>query len=224
MLRSFHAAVAILLLLAGGALIGLGIWLQTSRSASPFQIAQAEDSVNYALDVLVNSGIAAITAGCFLMLAGIFSLISLGRKCIGITFRVIYIIMAIIITLILLAICVLSSIIVAKRDNANIRDNFQAGWTAATVSYPQDICAVEEKLQCRGYFTTSCRQCPTGNEPQCQSSRECIKCQNNTLLESPQGCYGTAVKVIHDVFLPVAIVSAVLTCIQFADSVISCAL
>ncbi|CAN8068069.1 unnamed protein product [Agarophyton chilense] len=218
-IRIYHGFVSILLLLGGGALLGLGIWLEVSENSTPLGLDYNQDSY---FDVVVHTGLASMIAGGFLLLAALASIISLSRKCIGVTFRVIYIIMAIVIAIVLVGTCVISALVVDRKDDEGTKNILQAAWEA-TVNRDKDVvCRIEDRLECRGFFDNQCINCITGLEDNCVEEVACASC--STEATGLPGCYNKISRLVNRIFLPVAIVAAVLALLLIVDFLLTCCL
>lgn len=220
--RLYHSLVAMLMLLAGFGLFGIGIWLQVTNNAGPLDLDYAGDNV---FRVALRFPIASIIAGGFLIIAAIAGLFALARNCVGGVFRGVYILMAIVVLGVLLAACVTSSLIVDRDDSEAVRDFLEDAWER-TVTGDKDsqiaICEIENFYGCRGFDNNDCDICVLGSEALCESSRRCAKCDVPT--NPAIGCYGEIIDSVRDVFLPIAIASAVLSAIVLIDLFVTCAL
>lgn len=211
--RIYHSIIAILLLLAGGAMLGIGIWLRTT-GRDIFKFGIPED-VGAFQDVSFSATLAAIGVGSFLLIAAVASLIGLTRKCIGFTFRFIYVIMALLIVAALIFICVVTTITIRRGSDGGIADFLADGWTSTAATDPQEICRIENTFQCRGFRSRDCAVCKTGLEEDCSQYPDCVKCdtQNNPDV----GCYSKMYETLQRILLPIAIVSGILAALVLLD-------
>lgn len=218
--RTFHAVVAILMLLAGGALLGTGIWLLATDNAGPLNLEYADNNV---WDFVLNFGIGGIIIGAFLMVTAIAGLFALGRKCVGSCFKVIYVIMALVVLAVLIFITVLSAIIRERGASEEVRDFLQESWDRTVTEKPEEICRVEEFYKCRGFDDNDCVQCILGTEPQCAATTSCAR-NCGVATYAGVGCYDEIIGSVRRYFLPVAIVGGILSVIVIIDIFMTCAL
>lgn len=220
--RVYHIIVAILTLLAGGGLLGLGIWLQTNGQHGLFDLQFSGTNV---LDVLLRANIAAIAFGIFLILTAIVSLVALSRNCLGITFRIIYVIMAAIILAVLVLACVASIILLRNRENKTFENQMKNAWALTVASGSEVTCELEEWFECRGFEDSDCIQCMTGLEASCPpvAKRFCAPCHEPKAHHST-GCYDEIINTVSRALLPTAIVSGVLAAMLLIDMMVMCCL
>lgn len=217
--RTFHAVVAILMLLAGGALLGTGIWLLATDNAGPLDLEYADNNV---WDFVLNFGIGGIIIGGFLMIAAITGLVALSRKCVGSCFKVVYIVMALVVLAVLLLITVASAVIRARGDSQEVKDFLEEAWDRTVKENPDEICRLEEFYECRGFDDTDCSKCRLGIEAECSATVACANCGVATNVGT--GCYDEIVDSVRKYFLPVAVVGGVLSAIVIIDILMTCAL
>lgn len=217
--RIYHGLVSVLLLLSGAALLGVGIWLHVTDNGGP--VGLDYDSDRY-LDVVIHMGIAAMIAGGFLILTGVVSLISLARNCVGITFRVIYVLMGLVIFVVLVGATVVSSVIVHNKDDKSVRDSLRSAWVHTVSRDPDIICRIEKNLECRGFQDNDCVACTSVLDAGCASATTCAKCPNTR--DPSKGCYNNIIRDFNRIFLPSAIIGGVLALIQLVDVFVTCCL
>ncbi|PXF42396.1 hypothetical protein BWQ96_07916 [Gracilariopsis chorda] len=217
--RIYHGFVALLLLLGGGALLGVGIWLHVTDNGGPVGLDYNNDSF---FDLVIHVGIAAMIAGSFLILTGIVSLITLVRNCLGVTFRVIYVLMGLVIFIVLVGATVVSSIIVHNKDDLSVRDTLRSAWVHTVSRDPDVICRIERNLECRGFLDNDCVRCTSVLDDGCAEATTCAKCSDTR--DPSFGCYSNIIRDFNRIFLPSAIVAAVLALIQLVDVFVTCAL
>lgn len=215
--RVYHAIVAVLILLAGGGLLGIGIWLTTS-DADPFDLDYSGDTI---FQSALKVNIIAMAIGAFLLISAIASIISLSRQCIGRAFRIIYLILAVIILLVLFSVCVVSAISVRLGDTASGRSFVTAAWVNSIINKPAHVCAIERHFQCKGLFDAQCSKCDTGFELECRPNRiYCTPCADVD-HRTPEGCFQKIKTRIRAVFFPMAIVSGILGGFVLSDIVVT---
>lgn len=218
--RVYHSIVAIVLLLAGFGLIALGIWLTVNDSQGISNLDFGDDLTNVLRFFLQLHWLSLIVGG-FLALAGIFSLIALSRNCVGYTFRVFYVVFAVLILLVLLAACVASSLIITNRYSDAVREVLYQAWETTQNLHPETICAIEERLQCKT-FNDYCGGC--GDEG--ENSSFCTPCPTTCGAVDPfgeyYGCYYNIIYFLNDVFLPIAITSGIFSGVMLADIIATC--
>lgn len=215
----YHSIVAILILLCGGALLGVGIWLHVTDNGGPLNLEYSGDNF---FRVVLNFSVGSMIIGGFLMITGVISLIAMTRKCVGATFRVLYIVLALLITAVLVFACVISSLILINGDNENVKDFISEAWKNTVKDRPDDVCSIEKNFECRGFMDNDCALCPTGKEPECSAQPNCAKCSTNV---SPRvGCYDEILSNGKGIFRPIAIISGILSGVVLLDILISCCL
>lgn len=217
----YHSLVAILILIGGGALLGFGIWLRVTDRAGPLNLEYTGSNV---FRLVLNASVGSMVIGGFLLLTGVVSLIAMGRRCVGVTFRVVYIIMALVITAVLAFVCVVSSLIVTQGDDDNVREFIGDAWARTVVDRPDDVCKIEKNFKCRGFGDNDCALCPTGLEPDCgpTTTPNCAKCPSNA--PPATGCYDEILADAKSLFRPMAIVSGIIAGIVLLDVFITCCL
>lgn len=221
--RIVHTIVAIFTLLAGGALLGFGIYLSVSGNKGPFNLDYSGSSVWRTILALP---IIAMVFGSFLIVTAIVSLVSLATNCLGVTFRVIYVILAAIIFSVLVVICVLSGLLYSHRHRVSVKDFVHEAWDRTAKSDPSVICRIEKDYKCRGFTVNNCLGCPTGYETACSVepiASVCPKC-DHAGFDPSTGCYGIITSKLVDAFLPVSIVSGILAFTVLLDMILSCLL
>lgn len=218
--RAYHSLVAVLLLICGVGLLGVGIWLRYTDRGD-FLDLDFSGTSNGAIESISSTDIGAILIGAFLIVCGVFSLIALARNCVGYTFRIIYVLLALVIFVILLGIFVASVIFLARRKDENVRDFFRNAWengvgndisnlnvsldsidlgSLSVDLVPKSqavLCSIENTFKCRGFQDNDCTQCATGSvftEPGCllETNQRCALCATieNTTI-SEQNYVGT---------------------------------
>lgn len=207
------------MLLAGGALVGTGIWLLATDHAGPLHLEYGDNNV---WSFVLNFGIGGILIGAFLMLTAIAGLIALSRKCVGSCFKVIYIVMVLVILAVLVFITVVAAVIRERGDSENVKDFLQEAWDLTVTENPDEICRLEEFYKCRGFNDTDCLKCPLGIETECSTTTSCAKCGVSTFAGT--GCYDEIVGSVRRFFLPVAIVAGLLAVVVVIDIFVTCAL
>lgn len=243
--RVYHAIVAILILLSGAGLLGVGMWLRFTDRGE-FLDLDFSGSSNGAIEAISSTDVGAMVIGGFLILSGIISLIALSRKsCVGVTFRIIHIIFALVIFILLAGVCAASITFLAARNTSDVRNFFENAWENGVgdtnITSPNDveraqaaICKIESTFKCRGFDDNDCVACPTGaiiTEPGCltQTASRCAFCATITGYERDSvdpsvGCYGDFVNTLSTAFLPSAIVSGILSIVVLIDIFFTCCL
>lgn len=216
--RAYHAVVAILILLAGGGLLGVGIWMTSTASGGPLNLQYTGDSF---FNVILSADKGAIILGAFLLITGLVSLIALTRKLLGVTFRILYVIMATIILAILVLVTVMSSLIVANGDNAEVKKFVEEAWARTVSNEPTVICEIESRFQCRGFKNGDCTLCILGTEPECSATVLCAMCKDQVPEDASKGCFDEILSTFNSVFLPAAIIGGILSTIVLIDILIT---
>lgn len=213
--RAYHVIVAILILLGGGALLGLGIWLMESNSGNAFNLDFADSGF---LKAVLSIDLGAIIIGIFLLLTGLVSIFAMARNCFGVTFRIIYIVMATIVLAVLLLVTVFSALIVSRRGGSDLESFLEDAWARTVDNEPSKICKIENHFKCRGFNDGDCANCRDPSDPGCGATENCASCDHDALiLNSGNGCLNEIKYEWRDVFLPVAIVGSILSLIVLLD-------
>lgn len=204
----YHAFVAIMLLVIGGGLLGVGIWLHVSNNGGPIDLDfTGSDFLNFVLGI----SIAAIIIGIFLMLTAIVALVALARRCVGKVFRFLYIVLAVIILAVLIFIAVVSFVVLARRNDSFVRDVLKDAWERTVREDPNAICRIEEDFKCRGFDDAKC------------ATETCATCPNATSTAT-ESCYDKIMDDLRRVYLPLGIVSTVVAFFVLADIFVVCVL
>lgn len=213
--KFFHTIVAILLLLTGGGLIGFGIWLTVAENTGPFNLDYTGDGGVF--DVVLRTNIIVLIAGGFIILSGISSLLSMAKKCVGQTFRIIYIVLALVLFLIFAGLCVTSALIMARRNDDNIEEFIRDAWERTVKNEESVVCHIENTFECRGFYDDDCKPLSTVFRERCAS------CSNETYdIDAAGGCFSEITHLMRNVFLPVSVVSGAMAIVIFVDMMIAC--
>lgn len=203
----YHSLVALLLLLLGGGSLALAIWMQVSDTAAPLDLDWTNSSqANAVLGVRVVLYI----VGGFLIVTALASLVALGRKCVGLTFRVIYIVLALIVLAIVACVATVSWLLYARSDEPVIRKLLDEAWQRTITTDKPAICRVERTFKCRGFQDNTC------------TSEKCAQCPPPDFTSD--SCYHAVTSQLRRVLLPAAIVSTVMGAIVLMDIFVTCAL
>lgn len=217
----FHAIVAVLILIAGGFLLAVGIWLRVSNNGG---LVDLDLSGNNFLRHAFTASIGSIVIGGFLIITAIFGLFAIAQNCLGATFRILYVLLSLVIIAALVFTCVVSSLALSEDDSAEVREVLSDAWTRTALD-PQGkdrICKIEADLECRGFFDNDCRSCPLGTEAACRSFPNCVACARPS--DPTIGCYDEIISRLRKVFLPIAITSGILSFVVFLDIIAACSL
>lgn len=213
-IRIYHALVAILILLAGGALLGLGIWMTLTSTGGPLNLEYAGDSF---FNIVLSANIGAMVLGGFLLFTGLVSLIALAKEWLGVTFRILYVIMATIILAMLVLITVMSSLVITNGDKNEVKRFIEEAWERTVKNDPNTICEIENRFVCRGFKDGDCTVCKTGLEPECNATVLCARCTDQIPVNASKGCFQQILSTFKSVFLPAAIISGILSSIVLMD-------
>lgn len=217
--KYYHIGVAILLLSAGFGFLALGIWLSSSDNQGVSDLSFDGGNV---FTLFLNYFWLSIFTGLFFLLSAIVSLIALARNCLGMTFRVVYVVMGLLIFLALLAECAISSLLVQNRENEDIRDFVRDAWMDTSEKVR---CDFESQTECRGFESGDCKNCEIGTEPICkqESFRElCAQCAPEPSSHDLTGCYDKILDFLDNLLLPIAIVSGIISLAVVVDIFITC--
>lgn len=222
--RIYHSVVSIVLLLLGFALVALGLWMSSTDSHGLTDLDFEGESL---FKIFLNLHWFSILIGAFLVLTAIFSLISLGRNCIGATFRAVYAVLGLLIFVVLLAVCFLSIVLLRNKYNNDIRAFVENAWKATYRKQPDALCDIERRLQCRGFDYWNCKECDYGSNPSCEVDENvCVSCvaqmsPPSDLYYAP-GCYDQILEFLSTILLPIAIVSGVFSVGMMIDLLSIC--
>lgn len=219
----YHTFTALLLLLSGGGLLGLGIWLQVTSHGGPLDLAYGS---NPFLDFILGAGILCIAIGGFILATAVSALIALGRRCVGKTFRVIYIILAVVVLALIVLVSVVSWMVFARRNTPAVKSFFKEAWERTVKQRPQAVCAIENAFKCRGFEETTCR---TERCADCDAlmKAEFLPGQSEVLFSissQKSACYPKIRRDIRNIYLPTAIISTLLATFVLVDVFVVCAL
>lgn len=219
----YHTLVALLLLLGGGALLGVGIWVYVTDRGGRLDLDYTGSNV---WNIVLNFGVAGIIAGGFLLLSAVVSLIALSRKCLGKVFRVIYVLVALLITAVLVFIAVITLLIFSRRDSAVVKDFVRDAWIASVQEpeFRQNVCTIQDEFDCRGFDDGDCASCGLGRESLCTPEERslCPACVNEPVRPEGKGCYNAVIDSVAQIFLPIGIVASILAFIVLVDVFVVC--
>lgn len=221
--RIYHSVVSIVLLLLGFAFVALGLWLSSTDSNGLTDLDFEGESL---FKIFLNLHWASVLVGGFLILSAIFSLISLGRNCIGATFRTVYAVLGLFIFIVLLATCFLSIMLLRNKYNNDIRAFVENAWNATYKKQPDALCDIERRLQCRGFDYWNCKECDHGADPSCDFDlTACASCVAEAAPSDgyyAPGCYDQILEFLSTILLPIAIVSGVFSVGMMVDLLSIC--
>lgn len=217
--KYYHLTVAVLLLLTGGALLALGLYLQNTASGSVLNLQYKQKD---RFRVILHARVGALFLGGALLLVGITALLSLAHHCIGVTFRLFHVAFALLLTAGLAYSCAACAIAASGAHSRELREYVGAAWTVTVVSHPDDVCTIEKQFECRGFADGDCKDCPTGMERECIMRPNCARCGPGK--STAVGCFDKIVESAKKVFLPVSIVSGIMAILLLLDSIATCCL
>jgi Tetraspanin family len=225
--RPYHSFVALVLLLAGGALLGYGVYLRLSKyhSQAFLDFARASNGSTNVLQVISQFDIAAMIVGAFVMLSGLIALIAVGRNCCGSLFRVVFFILALVILAALIGIAGLSFYLFHYQGQASFKTDTQALWAKQVQSSPNVICSIENSLRCRGFDNNNCATCPFGIESTCTQEEQvlCAKCSSKKDYVAV-GCFDKFRHALSRWYIIIGSVASGLALMQFVDLFALCQL
>lgn len=211
----YHLFIAALVLLTGGGLLALGIWLQTSENVAPSKMPCRLDTA-FELERIIF--IVLITLGATLFPIGLIGLYLQARK-----FNIPRIGYILCITLIAgsLALCsVVCAYSVARKSDKDYEKTLQNAWEDTVTSKESVICIIERVFGCRGFSDMDCDGCSTGDEDGCIVRPNCVKC--GRVANVRIGCFDEIVTRARKVFLPTAISTAIVSSFVMIAGVLSC--
>lgn len=217
--NNYHIGVAVLLLFVGFGFLALGIWLTSTDNQSVADLNFNGESV---FVVFHNYFWLSIFTCIFFLLSAIVSLIALARNCLGVTLRVVYVVMGLIIFLALLAECTISSLLLRNKENQDIKTFVQDAWKNTSEKVR---CDFESRTECRGFESGDCENCETGTEPICEqeSFRQlCATCLPESSSKDVPGCYNKILDFLDNLLLPIAIISGIISLVVLVDLLTTC--
>lgn len=222
--RVFHTIVAILLFFIGIGIVAVGIWLAVKKDDNLYTLNY--DNADEVLDAFSKAYIAAFSIGGFMILTALFSLIALSRSLVGITFRTLYIICALIIIIVLILSTIVGSVVVNEVRNGGVRREAEYAWKRTASDDPRIICKIQCRYNCYGFSTGECSGIiQNQNELQrCNEYSRCPPCTENSVSENSRGCYGIIEDQSRTAGWLVAVFSAVLAVLLFVDIFLTCCL
>lgn len=227
--KTYHAIVALLLMIAGGGLVGFGIYRKTKTNDGPFSLDYEAGEVTELDNIwswVLRFNTAAIVVGAFLLVAGIAALIALTRRCIGGVFKVAYILVALVIMLALVGISGVAWYLLAKRNDSELSDFVAKAWESTVKSKPEDICSIEKDFQCRGFNDKDCEKCPLGVGTSCTPELllRCAPCSEGETSNVANGCWNEFQSRFRRFYIIAGVVGAVLAGVMLSDMCVLCSL
>lgn len=222
---AFHFMVVTLVLLAGGALLGVGLWRNSRETGGPFDLQYGDvQNLNTVWRIALRINTAAIIVGAFMLVAGITAIIGASRKCLGGLFRVVYILMAIIIFIGLAAVSALAFYLLTQKDDGALKNFVHDAWEATVSDNPNDICKLEKEYKCRGFDNDDCQKCSNTNQDNCTAASKavCAPCGSNQFTAT--GCWGKFTDSYRKYYIAVGAVFATLGGLVFLDMFVICGL
>lgn len=221
--RIYHSVVSIVLLLLGFAFVALGLWLSATGSHGLTDLDFEGESL---FKIFLNLHWFSVLLGAFLILSAVFSIIALGRNCIGATFRAVYAPLGLVIFIVLLATCFMSVMLLKNKYNNDVRAFVENAWNATYRKEPEMLCDIERRLQCRGFDYWNCKECDYGTDPSCKFDKTtCASClaenSGGETLYAP-GCYDQILEFLSTILLPMAIVSGIFSVGMLIDLLSIC--
>lgn len=211
---AFRAAAAYHFLVAGLSIAG-GIALLVT-TMHRFRTIQDKDHALHVMKVRRYAEDSAV------VLLGLTSLLAARRRCIGVTFRIFYLICVVVVAIALVLRIVHSARQISPAGQHKEREWFQ------TVFNGSFACISQQYLKCNGLDDGACEGCLPGNLTVCKTPPKCVDCSNynkksNFTLASPQaGCWGKMKKRIMFISTRYLIISSVLLLALSLDLFLSC--
>lgn len=213
--RVYHTIIAIILLIGGGVILGFGVWMKVSGNKGPLNLNYTENNF---FNIILSAEVSSIILGCFFLLTGVISLIALTQKCIGVTFRVMYVLFATIILSVLVLIIIVCFLMVNKSGSNDVHEFVSFAWQKTVKEEPEKVCDIEKRFMCRGFTDGDCNLCHTGVEPDCITvSAWCAQCTAPAQGDMHLGCYDKIIANIQGVLIPLAVVSGIVCGVLLVD-------
>jgi hypothetical protein len=221
----FHRLVSFVLALLGGVFFGYGLYLLVSKK---YQNSYVDLQSNGAQDVSVHLpriDIVLIIVGGVLILSSIAALVAMSRNCVGMTFRVMYGIFAVV----MLAATILVAALYFYILRLQTRDTFKADarkiWVSSVQNNTKSVCSVESEYKCRGFDNQDCINCRLGSEATCNADQKaiCPLCNNDNDFTS-KGCFQSINRTLRTQSIAIGAASTALALLLFIDLFVLCAL
>lgn len=129
--------------------------MRLTSSGGPLNLLYSGDSF---FRIVLSADIGCMILGCVLLLTGTLSLLTLlchDRRWV----RISYVLMACGIVGMLTLTCVVSSMIVAYDDRAEVREFIERAWERSVKEDGETVCDIEKKFECRGFDDGECEEC-----------------------------------------------------------------
>jgi hypothetical protein len=227
--RVYHLCVSTLILLAGAGLLGIGIWRRVKNGDGPFnlQYSDVKDLKNV-WSIVQSWSTAAIILGAALLISGLFAVIAVSRNCLGSFSKVIYFILALVLTLALGAASGVSFYLLSvTKKSADFESFIASTWEATVANEPQAICAIESDHACRGFASMGeCTGCRLGVESTCTplQRKRCAPCNTPTSTDVKNGCWAEFLSTFKRYYIIAGSVAAGLAILMFIDLCVVCGL
>lgn len=168
--------------------------------------------------------------GVTLVLYGLASCLAARQRCIGVTFRVFYLVLALAFIVLLGIVFVTSLIGISRLDTKQLHEGMLFGWKNMTKgsSVVDNVCSLEFGMKCRGFDDGDCVGCKPGNMTSCHVPEHCVDCSKSELAKSEKapdpkhGCFRAQVAMIRSAGTISVAISAVLLLVIVMDVFVSC--
>lgn len=217
--KTYHLVVAVILLVTGGISFSLGIWLRATDNGGPNHLDYSAGSGQF--NSASAAGSVGIGLGVFLLVMGSISLLASMRRCVGVTFRVIYIVLALGVAVVLGVICWGASAISFLTRQNDAKDSLETVWQTTVSTDVNGICAIEKEFDCRGFNDNDCVGCVGGEGKACKKPTNCAKCDKMN-KKFGKGCGDEILKNMRSVFRPIAVITGLIALAVAVDIVMSC--
>lgn len=225
---TFHSIFLTTLLVGGAAFLGVGLWLQLSKSGGPVELEWTDGSGF--VDAFLSLGVAAIVIGGVLLATAVFALCAVSRSCVGRLARVLFVLATLVVAAALVLLATATLLIASDARPAKVEELVRESWTRTVTANDTAIvghaCALQAEYGCSGFDDGDCADCLSGVGPDgrvCTPEEQavCPRCETGVEAGAP-GCYDRIISRTRKVFLPLGIVAAVLAGLALVDVFVVC--
>jgi Tetraspanin family len=218
--------VSLILLLTGAAILGYGVYLRISdKYKQTFIVLPSTSTGNVNLHV-PRYDVILLAVGGALLLASILALISLSKNCVGVTFRVTYGLLAVVMLAAMVLVAALFFYVLSLQGKTSFKNDVEKVWLGAVQANATDICTFESKFKCRGFNDNECTNCQLGTESTCTSTQKtrCAACDDKKNDFTGNGCFNEFRDVLRIESIVIGAVCSVIALMLLIDLFVLCAL
>jgi Tetraspanin family len=223
--RAFHKLVSFVLAFLGGFLFGYGLYLLVSKKyRNSYVDLQSTGSQDVSVH-LPRIDIVLVIVGGVMVLFSIVAHIAMSRNCVGLTFRVMYGIFAVVILAAMILVAALYFYILRLQTTDKFKADAKNVWESSVQNEAKSICSVESGYKCRGFENQDCLNCRLGSEATCITAQKtlCAQCNSDNDFTS-KGCFNSINRTIRIQSIAIGSASTILALLLFVDLFVLCAL